>query len=85
MHPFAVAAGGDQGSTLEVGKVARDLRIVCRQCAGKKADADLAIPQQIDQPQPRPVRQGRKEKFRIKPVCLSHTENILAQNIYGLT
>ena len=72
MHPFAVASRGDEGSTFEIGEVARDLRIIGRERSGKKADTDLAIPKQIKQPQPRPVRQGRKEKFRIKPVCVTH-------------
>lgn len=61
MHPFAVAAGGDDAGFAEVGQVAGDLGLAHAKDFHEVADANLAISNEIEEAEARGVRQGAKE------------------------
>jgi len=61
MHPLAFASSCNNSSTAKISKMARYLRLIRPEDFHEKADTNFAIPNEVQQAQPRPVGQGAKE------------------------
>ena len=72
MNPEAVLAVGDQPCALQVGQMARDLRLICIEDVNQMADADLAFGgQQVDQSQTRLVGAGLQKHRHLRQQFVS--------------
>ena len=66
VHPFSIAARGDNASGAKVGEVTGDLRLALPQDLDEVADADLAAIHQVEKPQAGAVGESGKEPGEIE-------------------
>ena len=66
MHPFALAAGGDDSSAAQVGKVARDLGLGLVEDFNEVADTDFPAGQEVQEAQAGGIGQGGEELGQIR-------------------
>src|SRR5262245_25832020 len=62
VHPLALAARGNNARSTQIGEMARNLRLMCSQNLYAETDAQLAVSDEIQQPESRPVGQCSKQK-----------------------
>jgi hypothetical protein len=65
--------------------MARNLRLIRFDNLGEKTDTNLFLVHQIQQAEPRPIRQRRKKQFHIEGFFFTHSKNIIAYVKYVLT
>jgi len=61
MHPLAFASRFNNSSTSKIGEMTRYLRLIRPEDFHKEADAHFAVPNEIQQAQPRPIGQGAEK------------------------
>lgn len=78
VHPFALAAGGDDACAAEVGEMARDFGLALAEDFDEEADADFAAGDEVEQAEASGVCEGGEEGGEAY-------SPIHAPIIYGLT
>src|SRR5262249_23609188 len=72
MNPQTVLTVSDQSGALQVGQMARHLRLIGIERVNQMADADFAFSgQEVDQPQPRLVGAGPQERGHLRQQLVS--------------
>ena len=95
MHPLPIAARRDDAGAAEITEMPRYLRLASAEDSNEEAHANLIIPHEIDEPQPRSIGERLEKPLTIEPSPGSlarslpffiHNSEILAQEYkYVLT
>lgn len=72
VHPLALAAGGDDACTAQVGEVAGDLWLRGGEDLDEVADADFLLAHQVEQAETCGIAEGLKESWQIELGATRH-------------
>jgi hypothetical protein len=90
VHPLALAARGNDAGTLQIGQMARNLRLWRTKDFDEVADADFPLAHQVEESKAGFIAQSLKESRKVKVPFVCHSlifalTNLLVKNIVALT